>query len=80
MLGREELDEIAPAIQTLQAAGLDIRGPYPADSIFNRAIAGEFDAVLAQLDGKLPAANHSGHSTHAARATADRCALRGGTR
>ena len=61
MLGREELDEIAPAIHTLQAQGLDIRGPYPADSIFNRAIAGEFDAVLALYhdQGHIPIKVHN---------------------
>jgi 4-hydroxythreonine-4-phosphate dehydrogenase len=47
MLGREEIDEIAPAVSEACAAGLDIRGPYPADSVFYRAIKGEFDAVLA---------------------------------
>jgi 4-phospho-D-threonate 3-dehydrogenase / 4-phospho-D-erythronate 3-dehydrogenase len=47
MLGREEIEEIAPAVSEACAAGLDIRGPYPADSIFYRAIKGEFDAVLA---------------------------------
>jgi len=45
--GREEIEQIAPAVQQAQAFGIDARGPYPADSIFNRAIAGEFDAVLA---------------------------------
>tara|TARA_B100000497_G_C7653350_1_gene393160 strand:+ start:219 stop:1223 length:1005 start_codon:yes stop_codon:yes gene_type:complete len=61
MLGREELDEIAPAIHTLQAQGLDICGPYPADSIFNRAIAGEFDAVLALYhdQGHIPIKVHN---------------------
>ncbi len=47
MLGREEIDEIAPAVAQLQSEGLDVVGPYPADSIFYRATAGEFDAVLA---------------------------------
>ncbi len=47
MLGREEIDEIAPAVSEACAAGVDVRGPYPADSIFYRAIKGEFDAVLA---------------------------------
>ena len=47
MLGREEIEEIAPAIAQLQEEGLDVVGPYPADSIFYRATAGEFDAVLA---------------------------------
>ncbi len=47
LLGREELDEIVPAVESARAAGIDARGPYPADSVFYRAIAGEFDAVLA---------------------------------
>jgi 4-hydroxythreonine-4-phosphate dehydrogenase len=47
MLGREEIEEITPAVATCQSLGLDVRGPFPADSIFYRAINGEFDAVLA---------------------------------
>ena len=47
LLGREEIEEIAPAVEEARARGIDARGPYPADSIFYRAIAGEFDAVLA---------------------------------
>ena len=47
LLGREELDEIVPAIMELNKMGVDSRGPYPADSIFYRAIDGEFDVVLA---------------------------------
>lgn len=47
MLGREEIDEIAPAVAAARAAGLNVSGPYPADSVFYRATAGEFDAVLA---------------------------------
>ena len=47
LLGREEIDELQPAVHALRAAGIDARGPLPADSVFNRAIAGEFDAVLA---------------------------------
>jgi 4-hydroxythreonine-4-phosphate dehydrogenase len=45
--GREEIEQITPAVQQAQALGIDARGPYPADSIFNRAINGEFDTVLA---------------------------------
>ena len=61
MLGREEIDEITPAIQALRTQGLDIRGPFPADSIFNRAIAGEFDAVLALYhdQGHIPIKVHN---------------------
>lgn len=47
LLGREELDEIEPAVQQLRQQGLDVVGPYPADSVFYRAAAGEFDAVMA---------------------------------
>lgn len=47
MLGREEIDEIAPAVEACRELGLDVRGPFPADSVFYRAIRGEFDAVLA---------------------------------
>ena len=47
MLGREEIEEIAPAVRQAQQAGLDVVGPYPADSVFYRAVAGEFDAVMA---------------------------------
>lgn len=47
MLGREELDEIAPAVAHCREHGMQIAGPLPADSVFNRAIGGEFDAVLA---------------------------------
>ena len=47
MLGREEEDEIAPAVKEACELGLDIVGPYPADSVFYRAVHGEFDAVMA---------------------------------
>ena len=47
LLGREEIEEIAPAVEQARALGIDVRGPIPADSVFNRAIAGEFDLVLA---------------------------------
>jgi 4-hydroxythreonine-4-phosphate dehydrogenase len=47
LLGREELDELRPAVECARSEGLDVTGPIPADSVFNRAIAGEFDVVLA---------------------------------
>ncbi len=47
LLGREEIDELAPAVCDARRQGIDAHGPIPADSIFNRAIDGEFDAVLA---------------------------------
>jgi 4-hydroxythreonine-4-phosphate dehydrogenase len=47
LLGREEIEELAPAVAAARAEGLDVTGPIPADSVFNRAIEGEFDVVLA---------------------------------
>ena len=47
MLGREEIEEIAPAVKIACEMGMDVVGPYPADSVFYRATSGEFDAVLA---------------------------------
>jgi 4-phospho-D-threonate 3-dehydrogenase / 4-phospho-D-erythronate 3-dehydrogenase len=47
LLGREEIDELAPAVAAARAEGIDATGPWPADSVFNRAIDGAFDVVLA---------------------------------
>ena len=47
LLGREEIDAIAPAVADARARGINAHGPHPADSVFNRAIGGEFDVVLA---------------------------------
>ena len=47
LLGREEIDAIAPAVADAAAAGIAAEGPIPADSVFNRAIDREFDVVLA---------------------------------
>jgi 4-hydroxythreonine-4-phosphate dehydrogenase len=44
--GREEIDVIAPAVQALQAEGLPVSGPFSADTIFLKARAGEFDAIV----------------------------------
>jgi len=46
-LGDEEIREIVPAVRAAIARGLDVRGPFPADTLFFRASKGEFDAVLA---------------------------------
>lgn len=44
--GRHELDIIAPVVTELRADGLDLSGPFPSDTIFLRARAGEFDGIL----------------------------------
>ena len=47
LLGSEEIDAIRPAVNAARELGIDATGPLPADSVFNRAIGGAFDAVLA---------------------------------
>ncbi len=56
MMGREDLDIIAPAITEARAEGLDASGPYPPDTVFMRARRGEFDCVVAQYhdQGLIP--------------------------
>ncbi|MFC4278523.1 4-hydroxythreonine-4-phosphate dehydrogenase PdxA [Achromobacter aloeverae] len=44
--GREEVDIIEPAVRALNAEGLPVQGPFPADTIFLKAQAGEFDAIV----------------------------------
>ena len=45
--GSEEIEEIIPAIRQCRAEGIDCSGPYPADTVFRRMRAGEFDLVVA---------------------------------
>ncbi|MEW5900296.1 MAG: 4-hydroxythreonine-4-phosphate dehydrogenase PdxA [Acidobacteriota bacterium] len=48
LLGREEVEEIAPAVRAAQKRGLRIRGPYPPDVIFRSAV-GRKDAFVIAL-------------------------------
>ncbi len=47
LFGTEESQVYEPAIQLLRAEETDVVGPVPADTVFTRALAGEFDAVVA---------------------------------
>jgi 4-hydroxythreonine-4-phosphate dehydrogenase len=47
LFGDEERTIIAPAIARALASGIDVSGPFPADTLFVNALAGEFDAVVA---------------------------------
>ena len=65
LLGREEIDAIAPAVAAAVAEGVATEGPLPADSVFNRAIGGEFDAVLAMYhdQGHIAIKVHNFHES-----------------
>jgi 4-hydroxythreonine-4-phosphate dehydrogenase len=47
ILGGEEAATLEPAVAACRADGLDVQGPFPADTVFVRAARGEFDAVVA---------------------------------
>jgi 4-hydroxythreonine-4-phosphate dehydrogenase len=47
LLGSEDAMVIAPAIADAREAGINVMGPFPADTVFVRAARGEFDAVVA---------------------------------
>jgi 4-hydroxythreonine-4-phosphate dehydrogenase len=47
VIGLEDEQVLAPAVASSRIRGIDVVGPFPADTIFVRAMRGEFDAVIA---------------------------------
>jgi 4-hydroxythreonine-4-phosphate dehydrogenase len=47
LFGREEAEILAPAIDSLKRSGVRVSGPWPADTVYPRAVRGEFDVVMA---------------------------------
>jgi 4-hydroxythreonine-4-phosphate dehydrogenase len=47
LFGTEEIDFIRPTVEEIAAGGIDCRGPFPADTIYLKAFAGDFDGVVA---------------------------------
>lgn len=45
-MGNEEINTIEPAIRRLQACGIDVRGPFPADTMFHRSARAGYDVAL----------------------------------
>lgn len=57
LMGREEIEHIAPAIADARAEGIDASGPWPGDTVFMRARGfREFDVVVAMYhdQGLIP--------------------------
>jgi len=46
LFGDEEVQVISPAISRAGEAGIDVSGPHPPDTVFHRAIEGQWDAVV----------------------------------
>jgi len=47
LLGDEDDRVLKPAVEAAHRRGVNISGPYPGDTVFVRAVRGEFDAVIA---------------------------------
>jgi 4-hydroxythreonine-4-phosphate dehydrogenase len=60
-LGREEIEVIEPVIRELRSAGLNVSGPYPADTAFTPQFLTAADVVVAMYhDQGLPVVKHDG--------------------
>ena len=46
LFGREEIEIIAPAVAKAAERGIACKGPFPSDTVFLKAFAGEYDGVL----------------------------------
>jgi 4-hydroxythreonine-4-phosphate dehydrogenase len=56
LLGEEEKKEVVPAIAEARSLGMDVEGPFPADSFFNLSSGIAFDAVISMYhdQGLIP--------------------------
>lgn len=56
LFGREELDEIIPAIREAKQEGMNVCGPVPPDTVFSKARGGWYDIVVAMYhdQGHIP--------------------------
>ena len=56
LFGREEIEEIAPAVEEMKKEGICVEGPVPPDTIFSKAKGGWYDIVVAMYhdQGHIP--------------------------
>ena len=56
LFGREEIEEISPAIEAARAMGIQVDGPVPPDTVFSKARGGWYDIVVAMYhdQGHIP--------------------------
>ena len=61
LMGREEIDDIGPALQDARKAGVEVSGPVPADAFFLQGEAGRYDGMVALYhdQGVIPLKRHS---------------------
>ena len=56
IFGSEDADVLMPVIQDFRVLGFDVSGPHPGDTVFVKAAAGQYDAVIAMYhdQGHIP--------------------------
>ena len=56
LFGKEEIEEIIPAIVQAKKEGIDVEGPIPPDTIFSKVIGGQYDiaVVMYHDQGHIP--------------------------
>ncbi len=56
LFGDEEIKQITPAVEEANSVGMNVVGPLPADTIYYKAIRGDFDVVIAMYhdQGHIP--------------------------
>ncbi len=56
LFGREEIEEIEPAIKQAQGEGLIVEGPIPPDTVFSKMQGGQYDIVVVMYhdQGHIP--------------------------
>lgn len=54
--GREEIEHITPAVLSARKEGINVSGPFPADTVFYHALKGRWDLVIAMYhdQGLIP--------------------------
>jgi len=60
-MGREEIETISPCLEKFRLQGMDIQGPLPADTAFNKKVLEQVDVIIAMYhDQGLPVLKYSG--------------------
>lgn len=56
LMGREEIETIVPALERARAAGVEVHGPFPADTIFAQDAGKSYDVIVAMYhdQGLIP--------------------------
>ncbi|WP_159585395.1 4-hydroxythreonine-4-phosphate dehydrogenase PdxA [Chelativorans xinjiangense] len=56
LFGREDDEQVAPAVEMARGEGIDVTGPVSPDTVYHRAYHGAFDLVVAQYhdQGHIP--------------------------